>query len=86
MTPNHPVPLPYTESRPQLEKIERLPNLYRLRLPGDKPNKPTGFYYAVIMRGRKQFRPGPIFATNTTASITGTIGPDPQRFYRLLLP
>ena len=39
-----------------MEKIERLPNLYRLRLPGDKPNKPTGFYYAVIKRGRKQFR------------------------------
>jgi hypothetical protein len=32
------------------------PNLYRRRLPTDKPNKPTGRYYALIKRGRKQFR------------------------------
>ncbi len=56
MTLNHPETIPVTEPQPQLEKIERLPNLYRLRLPGDKPNKPTGFYYAVIKRSRKQFR------------------------------
>ncbi|MBI4324616.1 MAG: hypothetical protein HY674_05065 [Chloroflexi bacterium] len=56
MTKHHPENLPATEPQPQLEKIERLPNLCRLRLPGDKPNKPTGFYYAVIKRSRKQFR------------------------------
>jgi len=42
-----------------LLKIEKLPNLYRLLLPGDKPNKPTGAYYALIERGRKQFRRSP---------------------------
>jgi hypothetical protein len=39
-----------------LQKIETFPNLYRLLLPGDKPNKPTGFYYALVKRGGKQFR------------------------------
>jgi len=38
-----------------LLKIEKLPNLYRLLRPGDKPNKPTGAYYALIGSGRKQF-------------------------------
>lgn len=56
MTLNHPEPVSVTEPQPQLEKIERLPNLYRLRSPSDKPNKPMGFYYAVIKRSRKQFR------------------------------
>ncbi|MCU0782942.1 MAG: site-specific integrase [Verrucomicrobia bacterium] len=45
-----------TEQAPRLLKVEKLPNLYRLLLPGDKPNKPSGAYYAVIKRGRKQFR------------------------------
>lgn len=56
MTSNQPETAPVTESAPRLLKIEKLPNLYRLLLPGDKPNKPTGFYYAAIKRGRKQFR------------------------------
>lgn len=56
MTSDHPETISVTESQAQLAKIERLPNLYRLRLPSDKPDKPTGFYYALIKRGRKQFR------------------------------
>jgi hypothetical protein len=39
-----------------LDKAEKLPDPYRLRLPRDKPDKPTRFYYALIKRGRKQFR------------------------------
>jgi len=31
-------------------------NLYRVLRPGDKPAKPTGIYYALVKRGRKQFR------------------------------
>jgi integrase len=31
-------------------------NLYRVQLPGDRPGKPTGKYYALIKRGGKQFR------------------------------
>ena len=45
-----------TMQAPRLQKIETHQNLYRLLLPGDKPNKPTGFYYALVKRGRKQFR------------------------------
>jgi len=56
MTSNHPETATVTEQAPRLQKIETLPNLYRLLLPGDKPNKPTGFYYALVKRGRKQFR------------------------------
>ena len=56
MTSHHLEPVAVTERHPQLEKIENCPNLYRLRLPSDKPNKPTGRYYALIKRGRKQFR------------------------------
>ena len=53
---NHPETIPVTKPQPQLEKFEGLPNFYRLRLPRGKPNKLTGFYYAFIKRGRKQFR------------------------------
>jgi hypothetical protein len=56
MTSHHPEPVVVTARQPQIEKIENCPNLYRLRLPTDKPNKPTGRYYALIKRGRKQFR------------------------------
>ena len=45
-----------TEQTPRLQKIKKLSNFYCLPLPGDKSNKPTGFYYALIQRGRKQFR------------------------------
>ena len=31
-------------------------NLYRVQLPGDRPRKPTGNYYALIKRAGKQFR------------------------------
>jgi integrase len=31
-------------------------NLYRVQLPGDRPGKPTGKYYALIKRAGKQFR------------------------------
>jgi integrase len=31
-------------------------NLYRIQLPGDRPGKPTGKYYALIKRAGKQFR------------------------------
>jgi len=56
MTSDHPETAPVTDQAPRLRKFERLPNLYRLILPGDKPNKPTDFYYALIKRSRKQFR------------------------------
>jgi len=56
MTSNQPETATVTEPTPRLQKIETFPNLYRLSLLGDKPNKPTGFYYALIKRGRKQFR------------------------------
>jgi integrase len=55
MTSQHPETATVTQA-PRLQKIETLPNLYRLLLPGDKPNKPTGFYYALVKRGGKQFR------------------------------
>ena len=39
-----------------LVKVANTTHLYKLALPGDKPSKPTGSYYAFIKRGRKQFR------------------------------
>jgi hypothetical protein len=40
----------------KLTKVGNSTGLYRLMLPGDKPEKPTGAYYALVKRGSKQFR------------------------------
>jgi hypothetical protein len=37
-------------------KVASTTHLHKLALPGDQPSKPTGIYYALIKRGRKQFR------------------------------
>ena len=49
-------------SSPALEVVDKAhlvnvgENLYRVQLPGDRPGKPTGVYYALVKRGGKQFR------------------------------
>lgn len=56
--------MPSTHSKPQddlitkptMQKVANATNLYKMALPGDKPDKPTGGYYALVKRGRKQFR------------------------------
>jgi len=40
----------------KLVKVCNSTGLYRLALPGGKPEKPTGAYYALVKRGGKQFR------------------------------
>jgi integrase len=45
-----------SEGRSTLVKVANTTHLYKLALPGDQPGKPTGRYYALIKRGRKQFR------------------------------
>ncbi len=54
MTSSRPKPVPGTAAKPVPVNVAE--NLYRVQLPNDTPGKPTGFYYALLKRGGKQFR------------------------------